>query len=263
MMLDLSSVKENQITLLPFWSSFTGYLLTPASITKLLHLLSGILTFENSLAPDFSELLQIYQPTQTLQSSNEKLLKVPKTDPKSVRNRSFHYQAAVVWNSLLRAVPAPCHYPRSKQISKLTCLKSTFLLMSKTHLSAVWSVCVCVFVCCEWVCVCVFVCVWMGGGAFSYMWWQMMTLFSLPLYWIFLTALKNYFIYEMLCFTLVHMYIFFSVKRFELAGIRTLRYRSAMYYHYYYYCRCMYVCLYMCVCVHVCVCVSVCMLMYV
>ena len=98
---------------------------------------ANIWEFENSLAPYLFQLLQIYQPTQTLWSSNEKLLKVPKTDPKSVRNRSFHYQAAVVWNSLLRAVPTPCHYPRSKQISKLTCLKSTFLLMSSTHPSAV------------------------------------------------------------------------------------------------------------------------------
>ena len=58
--------------------------------------------FENSLA--LSELLQICQPTRTLRSSNEKLLKVPKTNLKSAGNRSFHYQSAVVWNSLPIAV---------------------------------------------------------------------------------------------------------------------------------------------------------------
>ena len=56
--------------------------------------------FENSLAPYLSELLQIYQPTRTLRSSNEKLLKVPKINLKPAENRSFCYQAAAVQNSL-------------------------------------------------------------------------------------------------------------------------------------------------------------------
>ena len=56
--------------------------------------------FENSLPPYLSELLHTYQPSRTLRSSSEKLLKVPKPNLKSAGNRSFHFQAAKVWNSL-------------------------------------------------------------------------------------------------------------------------------------------------------------------
>ena len=56
--------------------------------------------FENSLPTYLSELLHTYQPSRTLWSSNEKLLKVPQTNLKSAGNRSFHFQAAKIWNSL-------------------------------------------------------------------------------------------------------------------------------------------------------------------
>ena len=56
--------------------------------------------FENSLPPYLSELLHTYQPSRTLRSSSEKLLKVPKTNLKSAGNRSFHLQAAKIWKSL-------------------------------------------------------------------------------------------------------------------------------------------------------------------
>ena len=56
--------------------------------------------FENSLPPYLLELLHIYQPSRTLRSSSEKLLKVPQTNLKSAGNRSFHFQAAKIWNSL-------------------------------------------------------------------------------------------------------------------------------------------------------------------
>ena len=56
--------------------------------------------FENSLPSYLSELLRTYQPSQSLWSSSEKLLKVPKTNLKSAGNRSFHFRAAKIWNSL-------------------------------------------------------------------------------------------------------------------------------------------------------------------
>ena len=56
--------------------------------------------FENLLPLYLSELLHTYQPSQTLRSRSEKLLKVPKTNLKSAGNRSFHFQAAKIWNSL-------------------------------------------------------------------------------------------------------------------------------------------------------------------
>ena len=56
--------------------------------------------FESSLPPYLSELLHTYQPSRTLRSNSEKLLKVPKTNLKSAGNRSFHFQAAKICNSL-------------------------------------------------------------------------------------------------------------------------------------------------------------------
>ena len=56
--------------------------------------------FENSLPPYLWELFHTYQPSRTLRSSSEKLLKVPKTNLKSAGNKSFHFQAAKIWNSL-------------------------------------------------------------------------------------------------------------------------------------------------------------------
>ena len=82
--------------------------------------------FENSLVPYLSELLQIYQPTRTLRSSNEKFLKVPQTKLKPAGNRSCCYQAAAVLNSLPIPVRDSLSLPRSKQISKLICLKALF-----------------------------------------------------------------------------------------------------------------------------------------
>ena len=56
--------------------------------------------FEDTLPLYLSSLLNIYQPSRTLRSSNEKLLSVPKVSSKTFGQRSFQYQAPVVWNSL-------------------------------------------------------------------------------------------------------------------------------------------------------------------
>ena len=44
--------------------------------------------------------LDIYQPSRSLRSSNDRLLRVPCWKLKSFRYRSFSYQGPVVWNSL-------------------------------------------------------------------------------------------------------------------------------------------------------------------
>ena len=56
--------------------------------------------FENSLPPYLSELLHTYQPFRTLRSSSKKTVESPKTSLKSAGNRSFHFQAAKIWNTL-------------------------------------------------------------------------------------------------------------------------------------------------------------------
>ena len=56
--------------------------------------------FEKTLPPYLSDLLYTYQPSRTLRSCNEKLLKIPKTNRKFAGNRSFRFQAPQVWNSL-------------------------------------------------------------------------------------------------------------------------------------------------------------------
>ena len=56
--------------------------------------------FENTLPLYLSSLLNIYQPSRSLRSSNEKLLTVPKISTKTFGQRSFQYQAPLVWNSL-------------------------------------------------------------------------------------------------------------------------------------------------------------------
>ena len=56
--------------------------------------------FENTLPPYLSSLLNIYQPSRSLRSSSEKLLSVPKVRSKTFGQRSFQYQAPLIWNSL-------------------------------------------------------------------------------------------------------------------------------------------------------------------
>ena len=49
-----------------------------------------------------------YEPSRSLRSSNEKLLKIPKRNLKSFGQRSFSFMAPSLWNSLpatLRNVP--------------------------------------------------------------------------------------------------------------------------------------------------------------
>ena len=64
--------------------------------------------FEGSLPPYRSASLCTYEPSRSLRSSNEKLLKIPKRNLKSFGQRSFSFMAPSLWNSLpatLRNVP--------------------------------------------------------------------------------------------------------------------------------------------------------------
>ena len=64
--------------------------------------------FEGSLPPYLSSSLCTYEPSRSLRSSKEKLLKIPKRNLKSFGERSFSFMAPSVWNSLpadLRNLP--------------------------------------------------------------------------------------------------------------------------------------------------------------
>ena len=63
---------------------------------------------EGSLPPYLSSSLCTYEPSRSLRSSNEKLLKIPKRKLKSFGQRSFSFMAPSLWNTLpatLRNVP--------------------------------------------------------------------------------------------------------------------------------------------------------------
>ena len=64
--------------------------------------------FEWSLPPYLYSSLCTYEPSRSLRSSNEKLLKIPKRNLKSFGQRSFSFMAPSLWNSLpatLKNVP--------------------------------------------------------------------------------------------------------------------------------------------------------------
>ena len=55
--------------------------------------------FDGTLPPYLSSSLCTYQPSRSLRSSTERLLKIPKTNLKTFGERSFGYIAPTVWNS--------------------------------------------------------------------------------------------------------------------------------------------------------------------
>ena len=65
--------------------------------------------FHGTLPPYLSSSLCTYQPSRSLRSSTDRLLKISKTNLKTFGERSFGYNAPTVWNSLpadLRASPS-------------------------------------------------------------------------------------------------------------------------------------------------------------
>ena len=91
-------------------------------------------------------------------SSNEKLLKVSKTNLKSAGNRSFHYQAAVVLELSADSCP---HIPVAILVQNRSQNSPVWKALFSWCLAYIFQqplccVCVCVYVC---VCACVHVCV--------------------------------------------------------------------------------------------------------
>ena len=138
MLPDLSSTNENKTRLFPFWKKTT--LASCRGPYPLQNCHTGFQALWKFSSSVLSELLHTYQPSRTLRSSSEKLLKVPKTNIKSAENRSFHYQAAKIWNSLpknVRSSPSLLFQEQSKNIF----LKNASLLVCKTsflHSLTVW-----------------------------------------------------------------------------------------------------------------------------
>ena len=71
------------------------------------------LHFEGSLPPYLSSSLCTYEPSRSLRSSNEKLLKIRKRKIKSFGQRSFSFMAPSLWNSnsktLYFMTASPCY----------------------------------------------------------------------------------------------------------------------------------------------------------
>ena len=67
--------------------------------------------FDGSLPQYLSSRLDIYQPSRSLRSSHDRLLRVPNCKLKSFGYRSFIYQGPVVWNSI------PTHFKFSSSLA--------------------------------------------------------------------------------------------------------------------------------------------------
>ena len=140
----LSSANKNRTTLLPFWKKNT---LAPCwGPYPLQNCHTSFQALWELSPPYLSELLHTYQPSRTLRSSSEKLLKVPKTSLKSAGKGSFHFQAAKIRNSLPRTVhnsPSHLFHEKSENASFWRTLLSWFL---KHIFCTVWPLSGCVAV---------------------------------------------------------------------------------------------------------------------
>ena len=77
--------------------------------------------FEGTLPSYLSSVLITYNPSRSLRSSSEKLLRTPRVDLKTAGERSFRYAVPVAWNSLPNTL---------RNMSSLAQFKSNL----KTHL---------------------------------------------------------------------------------------------------------------------------------
>ena len=86
--------------------------------------------FQNSIPPYLLKLLHTYQPSWTLRSSSEILLKVPQINLKSAGNRSFHFQTAKIGTLFLKTI---CNSPSLSLSNKTWNIlsKNTSLLVCK------------------------------------------------------------------------------------------------------------------------------------
>ena len=70
--------------------------------------------FDGTLLPYLSSSLWTYQPSRSLRSSTERMLKIQKTNLKTFGERSFGYITPTVWNSLQADLRASPSLPTSK-----------------------------------------------------------------------------------------------------------------------------------------------------
>ena len=93
-----------------------------------------------------SELLHLYTPSRQLRSSTDtRVFRIPSFRTKSCGQRSFSYQAPVIWNQL------PVSVSHSTSVSSFkSSLKTVLFLKTISSVSLPWyatGVCVCVCVC--------------------------------------------------------------------------------------------------------------------
>ena len=82
--------------------------------------------FENSLPSYLSAAHTAYQPSHSLISSSEKLLKIPKFNLKTVGYRSFSYSAPTIWNSLPLSLRNSPSLPQFKKDLKTYLFRQAF-----------------------------------------------------------------------------------------------------------------------------------------
>ena len=85
--------------------------------------------FDSTLPPYLSSSLCTYQPSSSLRSFTERLLKIPKTNLKTFSERSFGYIALTVWNSLLADLRASPSLPAFKANLKTYLFRQAFWLI--------------------------------------------------------------------------------------------------------------------------------------
>ena len=109
----------------------------------------GFHHFDGTLPPNLSSSLCTYQPSRSLRSSTERLLKIPKTNLKTFGEHSFSYIAPIVWNSLPADLRAPS-LPTFKVNLKTHFFRQAFRLICTCQPLPVSYSCVCVCVCVSW-----------------------------------------------------------------------------------------------------------------
>ena len=148
-----SYANKNVSAFLPFWKGCTGSLLRSVSITKLPHLLSGILR-----VPSLHTFLCFFLPTNPLKPSvqQQKTLQVPQTNLKSAKNRS-----PLSSSSNLELSSCSCLEFSLSLLFKEKFENRSLVLAYKAPFCAVWFLCGCA---CVLLCVCVFGRGSAGGG---------------------------------------------------------------------------------------------------
>ena len=83
--------------------------------------------FEGTLSSYLSDVLSIYQPSRSLRSSSERLLKVPKRHLNPAGERAFNFLAPFVWNSLPASVRSQSGLAQFKSALKTHLFKQAFV----------------------------------------------------------------------------------------------------------------------------------------